>query len=159
MNEQELINIIGKLIDADLNKFGRAEQGDIARRAFGRCRRLAPLGAVEDLVGQVMTHKLQPWVVLPGTRPRLRELADGVMRIAPKPTPLEIFHAGMQKKEPVWVICNRVGMAYPQTTGDEMDAIIQQYLDWLDRKIEAQEALARQLERRRSDRSSRHGAA
>jgi hypothetical protein len=44
------------------------------------------------------------------------------------------------------VICNRVGAAYPETTGDEMDALIQEYRGWLQRRIEAQEALRRQLE-------------
>jgi hypothetical protein len=84
MTEQELIDVINELIDADARAGAEMTNTGIARRAIDRCNGSFPLEAVADLVGQIFTHRFEPWMALPGAKPHLREWGEGVAR---RPSP------------------------------------------------------------------------
>jgi hypothetical protein len=146
MTEQELIDTIGKLLDEELAKGKAFALKDIARAAIERCGAArVSLEAVVDLVSQVFTYKFEPWNVLPGTKPRLKEWGDGVARLTHKPTVLEILEAGRQAGEPL-----EVTLARANPTGDEIDA----YMAWLRNRAEKAHAQARELKRELASRTA-----
>jgi hypothetical protein len=71
MTEQELIDTINALIDADWQAGTPALiPEDIAWRAIDRCGDGAfTTEAVTDLVLQILTARCEPWKISPGTRP------------------------------------------------------------------------------------------
>jgi hypothetical protein len=124
MTEQELINTINALIDKDPQaECSVLDPKYLARRAIDRCGEgVFEEAAVADLAHQILTIRCEPWMVLPGTKPRLREWGDGVARLIPKPTVLEILEAGRQSGEPL-----EVTLARANPTGDELEA----YRSWV----------------------------
>jgi hypothetical protein len=90
--EQELITAINMLLDEASAKGEAFTMTDIARAAIERCGAArVPLEAVADLARQVYIRKNEPWMALPGTKPRLKEGGDGVVPLAHKPTVMEIL--------------------------------------------------------------------
>jgi hypothetical protein len=136
MNEEELIGIISELIDAHV---GVMDSEDIARRALDRCGEgIFEREAVIDLAAQILSARCEPWKWPPGARPRLKGWNDGISRLTPKPSVAEILYAGKQAGDPLEVTFARVGAAYPNLTGDEMQAEIDSYIAWVQRGIEQQ---------------------
>jgi len=149
MTERELIDIINALIDADTQgECPVLNPKDIARRAIDRCGEgVFTTEAVTDLVCQIFTIRCEPWKGLPGTTPRLREWKEGVVRLAPKPSVMEILEAGREAREPLAVTLARVRRAYPRLTEAAIKAEIGAYLAWLDSRIAHNEAEFRELTR------------
>jgi hypothetical protein len=149
--EQELITAINMLLDEASAKGEAFTMSDIARAAIERCGAArVPLEAVADLARQVYIRKNEPWMALPGTKPRLKEWGDGVVPLAHKPTVMEILERGRDIGEPLEVTFARVGAAYPNLTGDELDAEVDAYQAWLEDRIERQRAQVRELDRVRA---------
>lgn len=133
MNEQKLIDIINGIIEADVEAECPAlRPKDIARRAIERCGKgvLEP-EAVNDLVAQILSARCEPWRWPPGARPRLREVRDGVARLAPKPSAAEILEAGRQAREPIEVTLARARRAYPRLSEAALEAEVEAYQAWL----------------------------
>lgn len=120
---------------------------DIAKRALDRCGGLFEHEAVADLADQILSARCEPWKWPPGARPRLKGWKDGISRLTPKPSVMEILDAGRQAGEPVAVTVARIRRAYPQLTEAEMDAEVEGYLAWLQRGVDQQMAEREKLER------------
>lgn len=146
MTEQELIDTINALIDADVQAgCPELRPKDIARRALDRCGEVFEPEAVADLADQILSARCEPWKWPPGARPRLKGWKDGISRLDPKPSVAEILEAGRQAGEPIAVTLARVRRAYPRLTEAAMDAEIEAYLAWLQKCGEELGARAREL--------------
>lgn len=151
MTEQELIDTINALIDADVQgECPALRPKDIARRAIDQCGgdAFATEEAVTDLVQQIFIARCEPWQLPPGARPHLREWKDGVVPLAPKPSVMEMLEAGRRGGDPIAVTLARVRGAYPELTEAEMEAEIDAYMAWLRACAEEVAARVRDLEKR-----------
>jgi hypothetical protein len=128
MTEQQLIDTINALIDADVQGVCPAlKPKDIARRALDRCGEVFEPEAVADLAAQILSARCEPWKWPPGARPRLKGWKDGISRLDLKPSVAELLEAGRQAGEPIPVTLASVQRAYPQLTEAEMYTEVSAY--------------------------------
>jgi hypothetical protein len=140
MTEQELIDIINALIDADLQGECQAlKPKDIARRALDAERYSSPSPWPRS-----SARGCEPWKWPPGARPRLKSRKDGISRLIPKPSVAELLEAGRQAGEPIDVTLARVRRAYPTMNLAALQVNVESDAAWL---LEFSDDLTRELER------------
>lgn len=148
MTEQDLIDTINALIDADVQAECPAlKPKDIARRALDRCGGVFEPEAVADLTAQILSARCEPWKWPPGARPRLKGWKNGISRLIPKSSVAQLLEAGRQAGEPIDVTLARVRRAYPGLTEAAMQAEVEAYAVWLGACAEATAANIRDLKR------------
>jgi hypothetical protein len=95
LTEEKAIAVINELIDADMRTGAEMVASDLARRAIARLGEgVIDEKAVADLVGQVFTARFEPWMALPGAKPRLKGWGERVVRLTPP-------------SQPPWTSCTR----------------------------------------------------
>jgi hypothetical protein len=101
-----------------------------------RCGQAFEPEAVTDLTAQILSARCEPWKWPPGVRPRLKGWKDGISRLIPKPSVMELLEAGDARAGCGWR--TRSG---PPTA---LQAKVESYAAWL---RESADDLRREMER------------